>query len=99
MKTTPATLGTDNSIADTDPQPGQLLIDLERRQDDVIAQLDQLDTKLRDVLRGLGVSDESIDHAERVDDPARPRRSDPNPDRPVYGAVGRSSSNRSPVRA
>lgn len=33
--------------------PGNLLDDLERRQDDVIAQLDDLDSKLADVLKGL----------------------------------------------
>lgn len=45
-----------------DSEPGQLLQDLERRQDDVLAQLDDLDAKLTAVLRGLGVTmDDSID--------------------------------------
>lgn len=35
--------------------PGQLLADLERRQDDVLAQLDDLEAKLADVLKGLNV--------------------------------------------
>lgn len=35
--------------------PGQLLADLERRQDDVLAQLDDLEAKLAEVLRGLNV--------------------------------------------
>lgn len=39
-----------------DSEPGQLLQDLERRQDDVLAQLDDLDAKLTEVLRGLGVT-------------------------------------------
>lgn len=39
--------------------PGQLLADLERRQDDVLAQLDDLENKLRDVLQGLNVEMES----------------------------------------
>ena len=33
--------------------PGQLLADLERRQDDVLAQLDDLEAKLAEVLKGL----------------------------------------------
>ncbi|MCA9140957.1 MAG: hypothetical protein KDB00_29500 [Planctomycetales bacterium] len=36
-----------------DPQPGGLLGELERRQDDVLEQLDDLDAKLSEVLRGL----------------------------------------------
>lgn len=35
--------------------PGQLLADLERRQDDVLAQLDDLEAKLAEVLKGLNV--------------------------------------------
>ena len=47
-----------------DPEAGQLLYELERRQDEVLAQLDDLDAKLTEVLRGLGVSlDEEIDPA------------------------------------
>ncbi len=45
----------------SDQEPGQLLRDLERRQDDVLSQLDALDAKLNEVLRGLGVTpDEGI---------------------------------------
>lgn len=45
-----------------DQEPGHLLRDLERRQDDVLDQLDALDAKLNEVLRGLGVTmDEEID--------------------------------------
>ena len=41
-------------------EPGQLLKELEQRQDDVLAQIDELDEKVRQVLQGLGVSlDES----------------------------------------
>lgn len=39
-----------------DYQPGQLLRELEQRQDDVLEQLDALDNQLRDVLSGLGVT-------------------------------------------
>lgn len=39
-----------------DSEPGQLLKELEQRQDEVLEQLDALDTKLQDVLRGLGVT-------------------------------------------
>lgn len=43
-------------------EPGQLLLDLERRQDDVLLQLDALDAQLNEVLKGLGVTiDEEID--------------------------------------
>ncbi len=41
--------------------PGQLLAELERRQDDVLAQLDDLESKLRDVLRGLNVEMEEVE--------------------------------------
>lgn len=34
-------------------QPGGLLDELERRQDDVLDQLDELDAKLSEVLKGL----------------------------------------------
>jgi hypothetical protein len=40
----------------SDPEPGQLLKELEQRQDDVLEQLDALDAKLEEVLKGLGVS-------------------------------------------
>ncbi len=42
--------------ADADEQAGNLLADLERRQDDVLAQLDELDRRVSDLLRGLGVT-------------------------------------------
>jgi hypothetical protein len=36
--------------------PGATLLELERRQDDVLSQLDELDQKLTTLLRGLGVT-------------------------------------------
>lgn len=39
-----------------DSEPGQLLKELEQRQDDVLKQLDDLDSQLREVLEGLGVT-------------------------------------------
>ncbi|MDB4416568.1 hypothetical protein N9253_00625 [bacterium] len=39
-----------------DIEPGQLLNELEQRQDEVLEQLDALDTQLQEVLRGLGVT-------------------------------------------
>ncbi|QDT04343.1 hypothetical protein K227x_27330 [Rubripirellula lacrimiformis] len=39
-----------------DQEPGQLLRELEQRQDDVLNQLDALDAKLTEVLKGLGVT-------------------------------------------
>jgi hypothetical protein len=39
-----------------DTEPGQLLRELEQRQDDVLKQLDDLDSRLREVLEGLGVT-------------------------------------------
>lgn len=39
-----------------DSEPGQLLNELERRQDDVLQQLDDLENQLNEVLQGLGVS-------------------------------------------
>ncbi|MDB4676864.1 hypothetical protein OAF09_01410 [bacterium] len=47
-------------------EPGQLLKELEKRQDDVLEQLDDLDRKLRDVLDGLGVTVEEEAEAELV---------------------------------
>ena len=41
-----------------DLEPGQLLKDLEQRQDDVLEQLDALDNQLEEVLQGLGVTPE-----------------------------------------
>ena len=47
--------------------PGGLLAELESRQDDVIAQLDALETRVNEVLRDLGVRlDDSEDQAESV---------------------------------
>ena len=43
-------------------EPGQLLKELEQRQDEVLEQLDDLDVQLQDVLKGLGVTlDENAD--------------------------------------
>ena len=39
-----------------DYQPGQLLKELEQRQDEVLEQLDAQDAELQDVLKGLGVT-------------------------------------------
>jgi hypothetical protein len=41
-----------------DTEPGQLLNELERRQDDVLKQLDDLEDQLNEVLKGLGVAAE-----------------------------------------
>ena len=49
MSSTPTSLANDS-------QAGQLLQELEARQDDVLQQLDDLDAKLHAVLKGLGVS-------------------------------------------
>jgi hypothetical protein len=40
----------------TEEPVGNLLADLERRQDDVLAQLDDLDRRVSELLRGLGVT-------------------------------------------
>ena len=48
-----------------DSEPGQLLNELERRQDEVLEQLDDLDAKLTEVLRELGA--ESGELGERED--------------------------------
>ncbi len=40
----------------SDTEPGQLLSELEKRQDEVLHDLDVLDAKLNEVLRGLGVT-------------------------------------------
>ena len=44
----------------SDIEPGQLLKELEQRQDDVLAQLDALDAKLEEVLKGLGVTVDDV---------------------------------------
>lgn len=56
-----------------DPAPGGLLGELERRQDDVLAQLDDLDAKLDQVLKGLepGGSGELVDIGD-IGQKARP---------------------------
>ena len=58
MSSTPTTL--------TDSEPGQLLNELERRQDEVLLQLDDLDAKLTEVLKGLGVAEENEEDSETV---------------------------------
>ncbi|MBB3208560.1 hypothetical protein FHS27_004389 [Rhodopirellula rubra] len=48
----------------SDPEenaPGQLLADLERRQDEALEQLDDLEKKLCDVLKGLNIEMEEVD--------------------------------------
>ena len=49
MSPTPTSLASES-------EPGQLLYELERRQDEVLSQLDALDAKLTEVLTGLGVT-------------------------------------------
>jgi hypothetical protein len=44
------------AAADRDIEAGQTLIELERRQDEVLIQLEELDQKLTSLLRGLGVT-------------------------------------------
>ena len=51
----PDSLAGESSIDQID-EPGGLLHDLVRRQDDVLEQLDELDAKIRDVLKGLGAT-------------------------------------------
>jgi hypothetical protein len=54
---------------DSETEAGALLADLERRQDDVLAQLDALDQQLSSLLRGLGVTlvdDREADEAARI---------------------------------
>ena len=46
-----------------DHEPGQLLYELEQRQDEALRELEKLEARLHDVLTGLGVS---------IDDPAVP---------------------------
>ena len=47
-----------------DQEPGQLLKELEQRQDEVLQKLDDLDRQLQDVLSGLGVTMEEESEAE-----------------------------------
>ncbi|MEO1525148.1 MAG: hypothetical protein AAFX06_06910 [Planctomycetota bacterium] len=49
-----------------DDGPGHLLEELERRQDDVIAQLDDLDAQLEEVLRGLEPASDEDAETETV---------------------------------
>ena len=44
------------AAAERDLEAGQILLQLERRQDDVLSQLDDLEQKLSSILRGLGVT-------------------------------------------
>lgn len=46
--------------AQGDCSPGFLLADLERRQEHVIHELDLLNARIEDVLRGLGVAIEDV---------------------------------------
>lgn len=62
--------------AEADEQAGNLLADLERRQDDVLAQLDELDRRVSDLLRGLGVTliedAEAVQFVDESDDATEP---------------------------
>ena len=53
------------SVVESD-EPGQLLDELERRQDDVLTQLDDLDAKLSEVLKGLGVEEDESEGLEQA---------------------------------
>ena len=57
-----------NASPNTPYEPGQLLIELEQRQDDVLAQLDDLDAKLKEVLKGLGAT---LDEEDQDDTPVQ----------------------------
>ncbi len=60
MSPTPQSLTIEN-------EPGQLLNELERRQDDVLAELDKLEAQISEVLQGLGVAvveDDGLDLIE-----------------------------------
>ena len=50
--------------AEREYEAGQTLLELERRQDDVLSQLDDLDQKLTSILRGLGVTMSDDDAAQ-----------------------------------
>lgn len=70
----PATRPT--AAAERDNAATSLLADLERRQDDVLLQLDELDRRLTDILKGLGVT--------LIDDQATNAAGDRvNPDEPT----------------
>lgn len=51
---------------------GSLLADLERRQDDVLLQLDELDRRLTEILKGLGVTLIDDQAANVADDRVNP---------------------------
>ena len=52
-----------NLDSDAPYEPGHLLVELEQRQDEVLAQLDELDAKIKSVLLGLGATLNSEDGA------------------------------------
>lgn len=54
------------AIADDDQQPGGLLHDLDRRQNDVLEQLDDLQAKIDSVLAEMGIT--SLDDIELGDE-------------------------------
>lgn len=58
----------------TEEPVGSLLADLERRQDDVLAQLDDLDRRVSELLRGLGVTliedSEAVHFVDETDEDA-----------------------------
>lgn len=58
--------GADQDATERDAAAGEMLLELERRQDDVLLQLDELDKKLTSLLSGLGVTfvdDQESDNA------------------------------------
>lgn len=58
---------------DSEPSPGGLLGELERRQDAVLEQLDELDAKLAEVLRGLEPAKDENDAEEAAEsEPNKP---------------------------
>ncbi len=63
----PSTSGVPETLDTEDSQPGGLLGELERRQDDVIAQLEDLDAKLSEVLKGLEPEPKEDDSEETED--------------------------------
>jgi len=57
---------TERDVTERDAIAGEMLLELERRQDDVLFQLDELDKKLTSLLSGLGVTlvdDQESDNA------------------------------------
>lgn len=51
----------DTAVDAPTPSPGGLLKDLERRQDEALELLDDLEAKIASVLKGLGVEAETDD--------------------------------------